>query len=124
MRIRRVLAAMVLSIAALTACGDDDDTIDTAQPSTTVGPTTTQAPKPIIVKDFTFLNLDVKAGTKVLVQNEGPASHTLTADNGSFDTGQIAAGANVQFTVPSTPGTYKVKCNIHPTRMTGELKVT
>ena len=119
-----MLAAIVLSVTAMTACGDDDDTIDTAQPSTTLASTTTQAPKPIIVKDFTFLNLDVKAGTKLLVQNEGPATHTLTADNGQFDTGQIASGANVSFTVPSTPGTYKVKCTIHPTRMTGELKVT
>jgi plastocyanin len=119
-----VLAAVALSVTALTACGDDDDTVEGAQPSTTLASTTTQAPKPIIVKDFTFLNLDVKAGTKVLVQNEGPAAHTLTADNGSFDTGQIAAGANVSFTVPSTPGTYKVKCTIHSTRMTGELKVT
>lgn len=119
-----MLAAVVLSVSAFTACGDDDETVEGAQPSTTLAPATTQAAKPIIVKDFTFLNLDVKAGTKLLVQNEGPAAHTLTADNGTFDTGQIASGANVQFTVPSAPGTYKVKCTIHPTRMTGELKVT
>ena len=124
MRIGRVLAAVVLTVTAFTACGDDDAPDAAAQPSTTVAPTTTAAPKPIIVKDFTFLNLEVKAGSRVLVQNEGPASHTLTAEDGRFDTGSIAAGANVQFTVPSTPGTYKVKCNIHPTRMTGELKVT
>lgn len=124
MRIGRVLATVVLSATAFTACGEDDDPIVAAQASTTVAPTTTEAPKPIIVKDFTFLNLDVKAGTRLLVQNEGPASHTLTADNGQFDTGRIAAGANVSFTVPSTPGTYRVKCTIHPTRMTGELKVT
>jgi plastocyanin len=124
MRIGRLLAAVVLSATAFTACGDDDSPIVAAQPSTTVAPTTTEAPKPIIVKDFTFLNLDVKAGTKLLVQNEGPAAHTLTADDGAFDTGRITAGQNVQFTVPSTPGVYKVKCTIHPTRMTGELKVT
>ena len=124
MRIGRLLAAVVLSATAFTACGDDDDPIAAAQPSTTLAPTTTEPPKPIIVKDFTFLNLEVKAGSKLLVQNEGPAAHTLTADDGLFDTGRIASGANVQFTVPSTPGTYKVKCTIHPTRMTGELKVT
>jgi plastocyanin len=119
-----VLAAVVLSATVFTACGDDDTATEAAQTSTTAGPTTTAAPKPIIVKDFTFLNLEVKAGTRLLVQNEGPANHTLTAEDGRFDTGQIAAGANVQFVVPSTPGTYKVKCTIHPTRMTGELKVT
>jgi plastocyanin len=119
-----VLAAVVMSATAFTACGDDDDPIVTAQPSTTAAPTTTEPPKPIIVKDFTFLNLEVKAGSRLLVQNEGPAAHTFTADEGQFDTCRIAAGANVSFTVPSTPGTYKVKCTIHPTRMTGELKVT
>ena len=119
-----MLAAVVLSATAFTACGDDDVPIVAAQPSTTVAPTTTQPPQPIIVRDFSFSGLEVKAGSKLLVQNEGPASHTLTSDDGLFDTGRIAAGSNVQFTVPSTPGTYKVKCTVHPSRMTGELKVT
>jgi plastocyanin len=124
MKIGRLLAAVVVSAMAFIGCGDDDSPIVAAQPSTTVAPTTTEAPKPIILKDFTFLNLEVKAGSRLLVQNEGPAPHTLTADDGSFDTGRVAAGANVQFAVPSIPGTYKVKCTVHPTRMTGELKVT
>ena len=119
-----MLAAVALSVTALTACGDDDDPIVAAQPSTTLAATTTQPPRPIVVKDFSFAGLEVKAGSRVLVQNEGPAPHTLTAEDGRFDTGRIAAGANVQFAVPSTPGTYKVRCTIHPDRMTGELKVT
>jgi len=119
-----VLAAVVLSAAAFTACGEDDTPTVGAQPSTTGSPTTTSAPLPIIVRDFSFSGLEVKAGTKVLVQNQGPAAHTLTAEDNRFDTGTIAAGSNAQLTVPSTPGTYKVKCTIHPSRMTGELKVT
>jgi plastocyanin len=119
-----VLAAVALTTMVFTACGDDDEPIAAAQPSTTLAPTTTAAPQPIILKDFTFTGLEVKAGQRLLVQNEGPAPHTLTADDNSFDTGRIAAGANAQFVVPSIPGTYKVKCTIHPTRMTGELKVT
>ena len=99
-----MLVAVVLTASVFTACGNDDETVEGAQPSTSLASTTTEAPKPIIVKDFTFLNLDVKAGSRLLAQNEGRAPHTLTADNGSFDTGQIAAGANVSFTVPSTPG--------------------
>jgi plastocyanin len=121
-----VVAAVVLTTAVFTACGDDDDATVAAPPSTTVGlaSTVTQAPAPIIVKDFSFSGLEVKAGAKILVQNQGPSSHTLTADDNRFDTGTIASGSNAQLTVPSTPGTYKIKCNIHPTRMTGELKVT
>ena len=124
MKIARVLAAVVLTATVFTACGDDDDQIEGAQVTTTVGPTTTAAPSPIIVKDFSFSGLEVKAGTKVLVQNQGPAQHSLTAEDNSFDTKPIAPGANVELTVPSVRGTYKVKCTIHPSRMTGELKVT
>jgi plastocyanin len=127
MRIGRLLATVVLATTVFTGCGDDDDTAEGAQPSTSVaGPasTTTQAPAPIIVKDFLFLGLEVKAGSRVLVQNQGPASHTFTAEDNRFDTGTIAAGSNAPLTVPSTPGVYKVRCTIHPTRMTGELKVT
>ena len=116
---------MVLAATVFTACGEDDDPVEGAQPSTTVvAPTTTAAPAPIRVRDFSFSGLDVKAGAKLLVQNQGPAAHTFTAEDNSFDTGTIAPGSNAQITVPSRPGTYKVKCTIHPTQMTGELKVT
>ena len=119
-----MLAAVVLAATACTACGEDDKPIVAAQPTTTLAPTTTAAPSPIIVKDFTFSGLEVKAGARLVVQNEGPSPHSLTAEDNSFDTGRIAAGANVQLTVPSIVGTYKVKCIVHPNRMTGELKVT
>ena len=119
-----MLAAVAMIATAFTACGDDDGQVEGAQVTTTVGPTTTAAPAPIIVRDFSFSGLEVKAGSKVLVQNQGPAEHSLTAEDNSFDTKPIAPGTNVQFTVPSVRGTYKVKCTIHPTRMTGELKVT
>ena len=118
---------MVLATTVFTACGDDDDVVasDTPTSTTVLGPTTTtQAPTPIIVRDFSFTGLEVKAGSKVVVQNQGPAAHTFTAEDNRFDTGTIAAGSNAQLTVPSTPGVYKVRCTIHPTRMTGELKVT
>jgi plastocyanin len=127
MRIGRVLATVVLATTVFTACGDDDDVVASDAPTSTtvLGPTTTtQAPAPIIVKDFSFSGLEVKAGTKVVVQNQGPAAHTFTAEDNRFDTGTIAAGSNAQITVPSVAGVYKVKCMIHPTRMTGELKVT
>ena len=123
---------MVLATTVFTACGDDDDPAvvagDGPTPTTATVPgpasTTTQAPTPIIVRDFSFSGLEVKAGSRVLVQNQGPAAHTFTAEDNRFDTGSIAAGSNAPLTVPSIAGVYKVKCMIHPTRMTGELKVT
>ncbi len=117
---------MAISAAVLTACGDDDDAAKNAQPvtSTTLSPSSTAQPAPILLKDFSFSGLEVKAGTKVLVQNQGKEPHTLTAEDKKFDTGQVQPGRNVEFTVPSIAGTYKVRCMVHPDRMTGELKVT
>jgi plastocyanin len=127
MRIGRVLAAVALATMVFTGCGKDDDVVASDAPTSTTVlgvTTTTKATAPIIVKDFSFSGLEVKAGSKVVVQNEGPATHTFTAEDNRFDTGPIAAGSNAQITVPSIPGIYKVHCSIHPTRMTGELKVT
>ena len=123
-----MMALMAIATVASTACGDDDDPVrGAAQPSTTnpaVGLTTTFQPTPIVIRDFSFSNLEVRAGTKVLVQNQGQEAHTLTAQDNRFDTGQIAPGRNVELTIPSVTGTYRVRCSVHPDRMTGELKVT
>ena len=126
MRIGRLLAVVVVSATVLTACGDDDDAVETDQPTTSssLSPTTTAQTAPILLRDFSFFGLDVKAGSKVLVQNQGQEPHTLTAVDGRFDTGQVQPGRNVEFTVPSQTGTYRIRCVVHPDRMTGELKVS
>ena len=122
------MAAVAIAAALFTGCGDDDDPVPEAANSPTtsssVALATTAAPTPIVIRDFTFSNLDVKAGSKVLVQNQGQQVHTLTSDDRRFDTGQVQPGRNVELTVPSVAGTYRVRCTVHPDRMTGELKVT
>ena len=117
---------MAISATALTACGGDDETVPEAQTSSTtaLALNTTAAPAPILMRDFSFSGLEAKAGSKVLVQNNGQEPHTLTADDRTFDTGQVQPGRNVELAVPSRTGTYKIRCVIHPDRMTGELKVT
>ena len=126
MRIGRLLAVVVVSATMLAACGDDDDAVETDQPTTrsSLSPTTITQTAPVLLRDFSFFGLDVKAGSKVLVQNQGQQPHSLTAVDGRFDTGQVQPGRNVEFTVPSQAGTYRIRCVVHPDRMTGELKVT
>src|SRR5262245_31619557 len=78
----------------------------------------------ITIQDFNFGGaMAVKAGATVTVKNNGPSTHTVTADNGEFNTGNVDAGKTVTFTAPSKPGEYKFHCNIHPT-MTATLHVT
>ena len=127
MTIGRLLAVVAISASVLTACGDDDDTVASDQSTTSsssLSPTTVAQAQPIVIRDFSFSNLDVRAGSKVLVQNNGQEPHTLTADDRTFDTGLVQPGRNVELAVPSRTGTYKIRCLIHPDRMTGELKVT
>ena len=128
--------ATLAVIAALTlpACGNDDKAVKekAANPSTTrittpvtsAVPTSTPVPRPIVIKDFSFSGLDVKAGAALVIQNQDGTEHTFTADDKSFDSGRVAGKSSVQFTAPRAAGTYKVHCEIHPTQMKGELKVT
>jgi plastocyanin len=74
------------------------------------------------ISGFAFGSVSVAPGGKVTVQNQDSATHTVTADEGGFDTGQIAGGSSATFTAPTTPGTYSFHCDIHPD-MTGTLTV-
>jgi plastocyanin len=75
--------------------------------------------------------LAVEAGSTLLVANVGGKPHTLTADDGSFDTGTIApgpeggrfAGRNASVTL-TEPGTFKFHCEVHPAAMKGVVTVT
>jgi plastocyanin len=75
--------------------------------------------------------LTVAAGTTLLVANVGGKPHTLTADDGSFDTGIIDpgteggrfAGRNASVTL-NQAGTFKFHCEVHPAAMKGVVTVT
>lgn len=54
------------------------------------------------------------SGTTITVDNEGQLPHTLTAVDGSFDTGSVAAGSSGEIVVDE-PGTYRVFCSLHGT---------
>lgn len=67
------------------------------------------------VKDFEFdpATLTVAVGTTVTWTNEGPSDHTVTADDGAFDSGTIAQGGTFDQTLDA-PGTFAYHCTIHP----------
>jgi plastocyanin len=75
--------------------------------------------------------LTVPAGGAIVLANVGGVPHTLTADDGSFDTGIVDpgaekgrfAGSNKSVTL-DTPGTYTFHCDIHPAAMQGMVTVT
>ena len=114
-RILSLIAVGLLAIG-LAACGSGSNNNASTSSSSSADITITSA--------FTFTTKPVKADATVTVKNDsGGTTHTVTANNGAFDTGSINSGSTATFTAPTKPGSYKFHCNIHPT-MTGTLTVT
>jgi plastocyanin len=76
----------------------------------------------VSIKNFQFAPdpLVVQAGATITVTNDDGTLHTLTADDKSFDTGDLDGGAKGTITVDA-PGTYAYHCDIH-NYMTGTIE--
>jgi plastocyanin len=86
-----------------------------AAPATAAGTT-------VEISDFTFSAPPAGPGASVTVANRDGVSHTVSADDGSFDSGTVDGGATGTFVAPAAPGTYQFHCEIHP-QMNGTLTV-
>jgi plastocyanin len=77
----------------------------------------------VAIADYHFdpVTLSIHAGDTVVWTNAGPSSHTVTADDSSFDAGVIAAGSTFSHTF-EVAGTYAYHCAIHPS-MKAEVEV-
>jgi plastocyanin len=78
----------------------------------------------VSIVDFAFepASVEVRSGDTVTWTNTGAAPHTVTADDGSFDSGQLAPGATFSQTFDAR-GDFTYHCTIHP-QMTGTVSVT
>jgi plastocyanin len=76
----------------------------------------------IEISGFAFAAAPVPPGSTVVAANRDAEPHTVTAADGSFDSGQIPSGNAVAFVAPAAPGTYQIVCTIHPS-MSGQLVV-
>ena len=77
----------------------------------------------IAIADFTFApaDLEVAQGTEVTWSNDDPAPHTVTAEDGSFDSGTLEPGQTFSVSVPDN-GLVTYRCEIHPD-MVGTITV-
>ena len=80
-------------------------------------------PNSVSIANMTFnpASITVKAGTKVTWTNNDVMTHTVTADDASFNSGDISSGGIFSFTF-STVGTFNYHCSIHPS-MTATITV-
>jgi plastocyanin len=65
---------------------------------------------------FSPASLTVVMGTTVTWTNKDNITHTVTADDASFDSGSIAPGSSYSRTF-STKGSFPYHCKIHPMMM-------
>ena len=74
------------------------------------------------MKNLAYLprKLEIVAGTTVAWKNDDPLDHSVTADDKSFDTGEIHGGGIATFTI-AKPGKYTYHCDIH-NYMTGVIE--
>lgn len=113
MRKRAMAMAALLVVPVLGACGDDSDDDET---SDTAGGVTVENTA------FSPSSLSVKAGDSVTWTFKDSFTHTVTADDKSFDSGGKTDGDTFEHTFP-TAGTFTYKCTIHTT-MTGTVTVS
>jgi plastocyanin len=75
------------------------------------------------IVDFSYqpARLTIRPGTTVVWNNRGQVAHTVTAEDRSFDTGEIDSGQTGSLTF-ARPGTYRYYCTPHPF-MKGEIVV-
>lgn len=148
----RPLIILVLSLLAISAAacgGDDDDGTGGQTPAeggTSAAATTpagngdgpadgsadaatdTPAPLPVgqvLIQGFAFdpAEIEIVAGESVkwTLGNDG-VTHTVTADDGTFDSGEMTEEGQAFQVAFQDPGTYTYHCEIHRS-MTGTITV-
>ena len=102
-----LIAALAL---VLGACGSSGTTARSSATAAVPAPS-----RLVTIKGFNYRpsRLRIVVGTTLQVVNKDSEPHTLTADDKSFDTGNIEKGKSKALTL-GTPGTYHYYCTLHP----------
>lgn len=80
----------------------------------------------VMLRSYLFVpdTLNVKTGMTVTWANgDDGLAHTVTAADGSFDSGRLGSGSTFSHTF-DTAGTFAYQCTIHPKSMQGTVVVT
>ncbi len=114
---RAAVVAAVTVLVFLAACGSSDENgaggADTAEEPT------------LTIEDFRYTPdpLVVATGARVTVTNKDDAAHTVTADDGSFDSGSLAPKEQKALTTTfARAGDVSFTCSIHD-YMRGVIRV-
>ena len=113
-RLAMLTATIVLAVAACSSSASPT-------PSGTAASSGASAPAPAVggsnaveIKNLAFnpASISVKVGSKVTWTNNDSATHTVTLDDNSVDSGNVAAGSSFDHTF-ATAGSFAYHCKIH-----------
>jgi plastocyanin len=104
--------ALVVLVFATLSCGGGTSS---GSESSTTASSSAGGGAQVVMKDIAFdpQTITINAGESVTWMNEDSVSHTVVADNGEFESGQLGQGETFSFTFASA-GTYPYTCTIHP----------
>ena len=107
---RRIVGPLVALALVLAACGSSASSAPSA-----AAPAGSSAGGAVAIIDFAFqpASISVAKGTTVTWTNTGATAHTVTADDASFDSGNVDVGKTFS-TTANTAGTIAYHCTIHP----------
>src|SRR5919199_5344668 len=96
-----------------------------AVPSATAQQQTAPKTWSVAIEDFYFepANVAIQPGDTIIWTNEGNTPHTVTSDDGQFDSGVLNPGESYAVTFTGGNGTLTYHCKIHPS-MTGSVSGT
>ncbi len=118
----RALALGAAMMFAITACGSAASPAATAPApaasAATQVPAATSAPAAeasVTIQNFAFApaELSVKVGQSITWTNKDSTAHTVTLDDASLDSGNVAGDATFNHAFTAA-GTFAYHCSIHP----------
>ncbi len=114
----KALALIGLVSLLLAACGAPSATQPAAQPGAAA------SGGAVTIQGFAFdpATLTVKVGTTVTWTNKDGRTHTITSDDGLWDSGRVSDGATYD-RVFDKAGSFSYHCSIHSS-MKGTIVVT
>lgn len=98
---------ILLVALVLTACSSGNGTT-----STTISSPVSGSYVSLVNLAFSPATLTVKVGTTITWTNNDSMTHTVTSDNGVFDSGNLTPGQTFSYTFNNT-GTFTYHCVIH-----------
>ena len=126
---KAMLALFVSAAMVFGACGggDDEDATDTDTGAEDTDDSGSDdggggGGGEITIEGFKFSAATAAPGDKVTVSNNDGSAHTVTADDDSFDSGNVDGNGKGSITAPDKAGEYPFHCDIH-TSMKGTLTV-